>query len=108
VPGVVEPGLRARDRERLAGAAAGPDRAARIPASKFEGVGPTADPGEEVALGEASEVIGGHVDNRATVDHPGGQDSSATELLEPAGGEVVDLVVVDTAVASVTDHIHGR
>jgi hypothetical protein len=40
--------------ERLAGARARPNRS--TPAGKVEGVGPSTDPGEEVALVETGEV----------------------------------------------------
>ena len=49
--------------EGLAGAASSPHRPVVGPSGKAEGVRPAADPGEEVALGEASEVIRCHIDN---------------------------------------------
>jgi hypothetical protein len=49
--------------ERLAGAGAGPDGLVVGPSCKTEGVGPDADPGEEVALGVALEVARSHVPN---------------------------------------------
>jgi hypothetical protein len=49
--------------EGLAGATSGPDGLGVIPSGKSEGVGPDADPGEEVALGVALEVARSHVPN---------------------------------------------
>jgi hypothetical protein len=63
VSGVVNSGAFACDRERLAGATARPHRSVVGPPGKAEGVGPAADPGEEVALGKASEFIRGNIDN---------------------------------------------
>jgi hypothetical protein len=52
-----------RHAPRLAGAASGPDFPVVGPSGELEGVGPAPDAGEEVALGEASEVVGSNIDN---------------------------------------------
>jgi hypothetical protein len=49
--------------EGLAGARPCPDRSVVSPARETERKPPAADAGEEVALGEASDVIRGHIDN---------------------------------------------
>jgi hypothetical protein len=49
--------------EGLAGGASGPDGAVVGPSGEAGGKAPAADTGEEVALGEASEVIRCHIDN---------------------------------------------
>jgi hypothetical protein len=53
----------ARCGERLAGAGAGPDGAVVRPSGEPEGVGPDADPREEVALRVTLEVARSHVPN---------------------------------------------
>jgi hypothetical protein len=49
--------------EGLAGAGAGPDFAVVGPSGESEGVAPDSDASEEVALPEASEVIGSNIEN---------------------------------------------
>jgi hypothetical protein len=49
--------------EWLAGTGASPDGSVVRPSGETEGVGPDADPGEEVALGVALEVARSHVPN---------------------------------------------
>jgi hypothetical protein len=49
--------------EGLAGAGAGPDGPVVGPSGKAEGIGPDADPGEEVALRVTLEVARSHVPN---------------------------------------------
>jgi len=56
--GIVAPSLGAGGREGLAGTRACPNRSVIGPASKSEGVTPAADPGKEMALGEAAQVAG--------------------------------------------------
>lgn len=51
------------DRERLAWTASGPDRPGVGPSGKAAGVGPSAEAGKEMALGEASEIVGSNIDN---------------------------------------------
>ena len=56
--GIGAASLGASGREGLAGTRACPNRSVIGPSRESESVTPTADPGKEVALGEASEVIG--------------------------------------------------
>ena len=49
--------------EGLAGGASGPQGPLVGPSGEAGGVGPAAKPGEEVALGEAPEVIRGNIEN---------------------------------------------
>jgi hypothetical protein len=49
--------------EGLAGAASGPNGLVVGPSGEAEGMGPDADPGEEVALGVAAQVCRSHVPN---------------------------------------------
>jgi hypothetical protein len=51
------------DRKRLTWTGAGPDGTVVWPSGKSEGVGPAADPGEEVALGVSGNVSSGNIDN---------------------------------------------
>jgi hypothetical protein len=51
------------DRKRLTGWASGPDGAVFGPAGVSEGASPDANPGEEMALGETSEVVSQNIDN---------------------------------------------
>jgi hypothetical protein len=52
-----------RHAERLAGAASGPALSLGGPAGEAEGVSPAADPGEEMALSEPSEIVWGNIGN---------------------------------------------
>jgi hypothetical protein len=63
VPWIVSTSAFACDAERLARATPRPHRPVVGPPGEAEGVGPPADPGEEVALGEASEVHRLNIDN---------------------------------------------
>jgi hypothetical protein len=60
---VVKAALLAGNAERLAGAASGPDGAIVRPSGEPKGVGPAANAGEEMALGELAEVVGSNIDN---------------------------------------------
>jgi hypothetical protein len=53
----------ARDGEGLTWATPGPERPVVGPSCEASSVGPSADPSEEMALGEASEVVGLNIDN---------------------------------------------
>jgi hypothetical protein len=63
MPWIVNTGSFARDRERLARAGAGPDWSVIGPSCETECVAPSADPGKEMGLGEASDVIRCNIDN---------------------------------------------
>jgi hypothetical protein len=79
--------------EGLAGAGACPDGA--VPACELEGVGPPADPGEEVALSVAPEVVRWHVCDASSIYVSLGDQPVLHELAEPLAAEGVDLVVVN-------------
>jgi hypothetical protein len=51
-----------RDRKRLTWYAPRPDGTVVAPSGAAEGIVPDPDPGEEVALGVASEVVGGNIE----------------------------------------------
>jgi len=63
VAGVVGAFAFAGRAEGLAGTRFGPDWSIVGPSGEAQGVAPDSDPGEEVALGEASEVVGSNIDN---------------------------------------------
>lgn len=84
----------ARRRVGLAGAGTRPNRSVSGPAGEGEGVGPAADAGEEVALGEASEISGEHVGDAAGVHGAGGEVAGGDECAEPAGGAGIVFIVV--------------
>jgi len=63
VPCIVNTSPFSCDRERLARARACPNGAVVRPSGETEGIAPPSDACEEVALGEASEVIRCHIDN---------------------------------------------
>jgi hypothetical protein len=82
------------DRNWLAWARAGPDGAIVGPAGEAEGVAPEADPGEEVALGVASEIAGTDIDNASLVNVACGNKSSCGQIAEPPRAEPVVLIVI--------------
>jgi hypothetical protein len=57
-------------------------------------VGPDTDPGEKVALGEASQVIGGYVLYAAAVHDTRRDMSRSDQVLQPVRREGFYLVVV--------------
>jgi hypothetical protein len=63
VPLIINPASATCAAERLARAASRPNRTVIGPTCGSQGVGPDADPCEEVALGEGSEFIRGNIDN---------------------------------------------
>jgi hypothetical protein len=79
--------------ERLAWTRARPNRS--NPLGEFEGVGPAADPGEEVALLVSGKV--GRLDQLdvSLVNVAFRDESFSDEFSEPSGSESVVLVVVD-------------
>jgi hypothetical protein len=84
----------ARRRERLTGAGAGPNRSIVRPARKSEGITPPADPGEEMALRVAPEVVGANVGNRSLVNISWCDEPSGYEVSQPLSGIGIVLVVV--------------
>jgi hypothetical protein len=71
VPLVSKPRLAACRGERLAWAASGPNRPVIRPTSKTQGVAPSADAGEKVALIIARKVSGGNVKDGTLVNVAG-------------------------------------
>lgn len=64
----------ARTAERLTGAASCPHRTVSRPSSKLKSEGPSADPGEEVALGVSFEFMGFDFDDAAGVNVSSGYE----------------------------------
>ena len=63
VAGIIAPNTGACERERLAGATAGPEFALDGPVGELRGVCPSADAREEVTLSEASQLVGPNSDD---------------------------------------------
>jgi len=93
---VVETSTLAGGAERLTWARTGPNRTLVTPPGAAQGVAPDADPGEEVALGVTTKVIGFHVLDAALVDIAGCDVSGLDKLAQPRRRERVKLVVVGT------------
>jgi hypothetical protein len=100
MPGVVEGELLSGSRESLARERRGPDRPVVGPAAPSERGRPSADPGEEVSLAEASDVVRTDVLDVASIDLSGRQSSSCDETIDAIGGVVVILIVVHPLHAS--------
>jgi hypothetical protein len=83
----------ARARKRLTRAGAGPDGAFVGPACPPKSKGPTADPGEEVDLGESGEFLGADFKDGAVVHDSRRNVSPGDEFSEPSAGFGVDVVV---------------
>jgi hypothetical protein len=94
VPLVSKPKSLACRAERLAGEAAGPDGSVVWPSGSPEGVGPDADTGAEVDLGEACEVGRRDVPEVSFIDDAIGNMSLLDEFAQPRGGLGVKLAVV--------------
>ena len=80
--------------EGLAGTRARPNRS--TPPGELEGVGPSPDPGEEVALLVSGEVCGLDELDVSLVNVTGWDETVCDELTEPCGSEGVVFVVVRT------------
>lgn len=80
--------------ERLAGTRPGPDWPVVRPSGEAQGVAPPSDAGEEMALGEVSEIARRNIDNAAFIHDPVGDLTLRNELAQPGGGERVYFVVV--------------
>jgi hypothetical protein len=88
--------------ERLTGTGAGPDGAIVGPSSQSEGVTPSADTGEEMALSEVCEVIRLYVLYASFVHYPLSDVAVLDEFPQPCGGlGVVFVVVVNQDLVSV-------
>jgi hypothetical protein len=81
--------------ERLARAGAGPDRPFIGPSGAAQGVGPGADPGEEVALGVSHKFVWPNVLDGSLIDYPVRYRSRFYQFPEPCCFFAVDLVIID-------------
>lgn len=95
VPLVSKPRAFACRAERLARAGSGPDGPLVVPSGPAEGVGPDADPGEEVALVIGSKVIWCHILDAAFVHVAGGDVTLLDQFPQPGRSFGVELVVID-------------
>ena len=80
--------------EGLAGARARPNRSVIGPTGESEGIRPSSDPGEEVALGEASQILRLDELDVSLVNVAWGDEPLGDEPSEPLGREGLVLVVV--------------
>lgn len=94
VAGVVEASALAGGAERLTWTRAGPNRTLVTPPGAAERVAPDANPGEEVTLGIASEVIGAHVLDAAVVHVAWRDVSGLDEFAQPRRRERIYLIVI--------------
>jgi hypothetical protein len=94
--GIVEAIAPASAQEGLAGATARPNRSVGGPSCEGEGVGPAADPCEEMALPGDGEVCGIDELDITLVNVSDREQSVSDKPSQPAGCEAVVLVVVDT------------
>jgi hypothetical protein len=91
--------------EGLAGGAACPQRPFVGPASKAGGVGPAANPGEEVALGVSAQVLWSHVANRPFIYIPLRYQPLGYQVAQPLGCVGVNFVIV-RAHSSIPSVVH--
>ena len=94
--GVVEAFAFSGAAEWLAWATARPNRSVSWPSGEVEGVRPSPDPGEEVALNVPGEVGGLDELDVSLVNVSGRDESRSEEVSQPSGREGVVLVVVRT------------
>lgn len=94
MPLVSKPNSRACRAERLAGARACPNWAIVRPPSSAQGKGPDADSREEMALSEASQVVGQHVFDRSFINNTWGDVARFNKVAQPLGSVRIELVVV--------------
>jgi hypothetical protein len=80
--------------EGLAGARACPNRSVVGPSGKAQGVTPTADSGEEMALGISAQVVGLDFDDGAFINFSVRDVTAANQLAQPCSGKTVVLVVI--------------
>jgi hypothetical protein len=90
---VIEPSTLPGGAERLAGATSGPDGPVVGPAGESEGVTPHSDAGESMELRRGGDLFWLEVCDGAGIDASGGDVPSSSEVLQPRGGERVDLIV---------------
>lgn len=94
VPLVSVPSASACRAVRLAGTRPRPDRLVGGPSGAGEGVGPPADPGEEVAVGELGKVAGEDILDVTFVHFSWREHPAGDQFDQPVGGERVGLIVV--------------
>src|SRR6185437_6178395 len=94
MPLIVKPSAFTCRAERLARAGTGP-YGPSAPACKLEGVGPTAETCEEMALGESGEFVGSHILDTPSVHDAGRDVAGVDQVAQPLGGVGVDFVVVN-------------
>jgi len=93
---VVEAASLAGGAERLTWARTGPNRTLVTPPGAAQGVAPDANPGEEVALGVTTKVIGFNVLDAALVDIARCDMSGLDKLAQPRRREWIEFIVVGT------------
>lgn len=94
VPFVVDSCLFAGSAEGLAWAASGPDWPVVRPSGVAQGMGPDADPGEEVALGEFKQVVGSHIGDAPLIYDAISEVAGSYQVAQPLSCIRVDLVVI--------------
>jgi len=94
VPLVSKPLSLACRGERLARAGTGPRGAVVGPSGASEGVGPDADPGEEVALNIPGKVAWSDILDAPIVHVTGGDDPCPDQLPQRRSASRIDLVVI--------------
>jgi len=82
------------DGEGLTGARSRPNRSPWIPTRELEGIGPAADAGEEVHIGESFEFFWLNVPDAASVNFAFPDVAGRDEVFKPGGGEAIDFVVI--------------
>lgn len=85
------------DAERLAGARTRPNRSVIGNSGESQGVGPTADAGEKVALSESSQVIWLNLGDAAFINVARSDQSALDQHAQPCRGVPIELVVVGRA-----------
>lgn len=91
---VVEAFLITGEAEGLAGARASPNRSIVSPTGRPEGVRPSANPGEEVALRVGPKVIGSDINNTPGVYVAGSYEPARDQCAEPVRSKRLDFVVI--------------
>ncbi len=94
VPLVIKPSSFACRGERLARTGASPNRSIVAPSGRPKGVGPHSNAGEEMALGEASQVAGENILDAPFIHDAGRDEPGVDQVAQPLRGIGVDLVVV--------------
>jgi hypothetical protein len=83
-----------RTTEGLARTTTRPNRSVIGPSGESEGEAPSADAGEEMALGVASEVVGSHIGDRSCINVTFRYLPSFNQFPQPCSGERVEFVIV--------------